>query len=116
VSFEGTKRKDKIMCEQCQKQTSIYENMVIVHEKMSRLFQRLIETLDSTSTSLPDLSGPAALINRPLSKAEAQNILQVSETKLGKLLQRGEIPYFRIGKQVRIRPEDLNSYLFNLIN
>jgi excisionase family DNA binding protein len=104
------------MCENCKKQTTLYENVVQVNQKMGRLFQRLVETLDGRSQALKSLASPSLLLSRPLSKAEAQDILQISESTIGKLLRRGDLPYFRVGRQVRIKPEDLNSYLSNLIN
>lgn len=46
-----------------------------------------------------------------LSISEVQHRLGVSRKTVVRLEQRGALPFFRIGRAVRIRPEDVENYL-----
>jgi excisionase family DNA binding protein len=79
------------------------------------MLQRVIGALDPGPLIVP-LSNSPQLTVKQLSKSDVQNILQVSQRTIDRILRRGELPYFRMGRQVRIKPEDLNSYLSKLTN
>ena len=48
---------------------------------------------------------------RLLRPEEVRNILSISRSFVYKLLESGEIPVVRIGKTVRVRPQDLKAYI-----
>ena len=52
-----------------------------------------------------------------LKKTDVQDILQVSQRTVNRILQKGDLPFFRInGRQIRIKPEDLIAYMAKLAN
>ncbi len=54
--------------------------------------------------------GPAA--DRPLlTVAEVANVLRVSSMTVYRLIHAGELPALRVGKNYRIRSEELDRYL-----
>ena len=46
-----------------------------------------------------------------LTTAEVANLLRVSKATVSKLLQSGEIPAIRVGRQWRVQATDLAQYL-----
>jgi excisionase family DNA binding protein len=46
-----------------------------------------------------------------MSISEVQQRLRVSRKTVVRLEKRGVLPFFRIGRAVRIRPEDVENYL-----
>ena len=48
---------------------------------------------------------------RLLTGAEVARILQISKPYAYRLMQRGEVTTVRIGRCVRVRPEDLQRYI-----
>ena len=46
-----------------------------------------------------------------LSAGEVARVLNVSKSFAYQLMQRGSIPKVRIGRAVRVRPEDLNHFI-----
>lgn len=51
-----------------------------------------------------------AMPQQPLSVKEAATYLRVSPTTVYQLISDGALPHRRIGRQIRIRPADLESY------
>lgn len=50
-----------------------------------------------------------------LTKKDIQVALKLSASKVDQMLRSGEIPSFRIGRSVRIRREDFEAWLADLV-
>jgi excisionase family DNA binding protein len=48
---------------------------------------------------------------QPLSVAEAANYMNVTERYVRRLIAERRVPFLKIGRHVRLRPEDLDAYL-----
>ena len=48
---------------------------------------------------------------QPLSVAEAANYMNVTERYVRRLIAERRVPFLKIGRHVRLRPEDLDVYL-----
>lgn len=46
-----------------------------------------------------------------LDKEEAAKVLNLSKGTISNLLARGELPYIKIGRSVRIKREDIEAYI-----
>ena len=55
------------------------------------------------------------MTNRLLKGCEVAALLNISRTQAYILMQRGDIPTVRFGKLVRVRPEDLETFIGNNI-
>jgi excisionase family DNA binding protein len=54
---------------------------------------------------------PKQVINRLLTGSEIASILNVSKAFAYQLMRNGEIPTVRLGRAVRVRPEDLQAFV-----
>lgn len=55
-------------------------------------------------------------MNDYLTLKQCQEILQIGKNLMLDLIHRNEIPAFRVGKQWRIRKEDINQYAEKNLN
>ncbi len=51
------------------------------------------------------------LVKRLISIPQASSYLGISKKMVEKLMYRGEIPYYKVGKLVRFRPEEIDFWL-----
>ena len=90
-------------------------------EKVGELRERrgvknLIRVNPNHSPEKPivDIAQPPSSVQKRLLKAEeVAKYLRISKSGAYRLMQTGEIPVVRIGKVVRVREEDIDSFVLN---
>jgi excisionase family DNA binding protein len=63
-----------------------------------------------------NVENPICNIEPLLRSEDIAHILNISRSLAYQLVQRGEIPSVRIGKSVRIRPQDLEKFILNRLS
>ena len=66
--------------------------------------------ITQTTASKPEVS-EARDPQRLLKADEVAQLLNISQSQIYALMQHGEIPCVRIGRAVRVRPQDLEDYI-----
>ncbi len=73
-----------------------------------------MDTVDEPSLDIRRFSFYNAAMQQPLlTSDEVAEILKVSRTSVYLMMKRGDFPIVRIGRVIRVRPEDLERYIHN---
>ncbi len=69
------------------------------------------ERLARAKAAAADSAAVVQVADAPLTAADVARRLRISNRVAYELLQRGQIPFFRVGRSIRVRPEDLDAYI-----
>jgi len=79
---------------------------------LNQLVSELTKKLDDMMMIVSQGFTTASIINRPLTKEEAADVLSISVHTIHKLLKTGEIPHFKLNeKLIRIQPQHLHAFM-----
>jgi len=64
-----------------------------------------------SADSESEILTPPQVADAPLTVADVARRLRISSRVAYELLQGGQIPSFRVGRSIRVKPEDLDAYI-----
>jgi excisionase family DNA binding protein len=81
--------------------------MLRIEKQVDQSIDRRAQTMIYDTSHLHEQSAS----NRLLNGSEIAKRLGISKGKASSLMQRGDIPTMRMGRAVRVRPQDLEEYI-----